>query len=470
MPAWTIPEGAEAIRASILRLEEDGLSPALYHLAAIDALLPERQSAPGPVLDDDLQIILTDAVAALLDHVRHGRVDPASLDAQWNIDPREGTLPVEFLLEQAASAPSPAGVIEALKPSHFVYTGLKEALARLRAAAAGIGWPEVPGGPALKPGADDPRVPALRRRLAATGELLPGAALDSQAFDEELAGAVRTFQDRHRLAPDGVVGPATRQALNVSAAARADQVRVNLERIRWVSAGLGDSFVLVNLPAFELYLIRDRAKIWEARAQVGRDVRQTPTFRADLRYLVFNPDWIVPPTILAQDVLAGMRRGQDTIASKGLTILDREGRRVDPTTIDWSRATPRNFPYVLRQAPGPANALGRVKFVFPNEHTVFLHDTPSQSLFDHDQRAFSSGCIRIERALDLAARLLAPQGWTPEDVQAAVDEGVTRTVVLDAPLPVVIVYWTASLDAAGRLRFARDIYRRDAAVLRALQG
>lgn len=236
VPAWTIPEGAEEIRASILRLEEDGLSPALYHLAAIDALLPERQSAPGPVLDDDLQIILTDAVAALLDHVRHGRVDPASLDAQWNIDPREGTLPVEFLLEQAASAPSPAGVIEALKPSHFVCTGLKEALARLRAAAAGIGWPEVPGGPALKPGADDPRVPALRRRLAATGELLPGASLDSQAFDEELAGAVRTFQDRHRLAPDGVVGPATRQALNVSAAAGADQVRANLERIRWLSA------------------------------------------------------------------------------------------------------------------------------------------------------------------------------------------------------------------------------------------
>jgi len=469
-PAWTLPSGADEIRKAILDIERDGLTPAHYHLAAIDALLLARRTAPGHALDDDLQIVLTDAVAALLDHVRHGKVNPSALDRRWNIDPRAGAPPLEDLLEQVASAPSPSAAIESLKPTHFIYRGLKDVLARLRAAAATAPWPSVPAGPTLKPGATDPRVAAVRRRLAATGGLPPGASIDSHEYDDGLAGAVQRFQESHRLTPDAALGPATLQALNVGPAARAEQVRVNLERIRWVAGGLDDSFLLVNLPAFKVYLIRNRQKVWETRAQVGRDVRQTPTFSAPMRYLVLNPDWTVPPTILAQDVLAGMRTGQNTIARKGLTILDRQGHRVDPTTIDWSTATPRNFPYVLRQPPGPANALGRVKFVFPNEHMIFLHDTPSQELFGHDERTFSSGCIRVEHALDLAALLLGPQGWTPDRIQTVVDSRKSQTVFLDHPLPVVIVYWTASVGASGELRFARDVYNRDPAVLKALDG
>jgi murein L,D-transpeptidase YcbB/YkuD len=177
----------------------------------------------------------------------------------------------------------------------------------------------------------------------------------------------------------------------------------------------------------------------------------------------------VPPTILAQDVLPPMRRGVNAVARKGLMILDRQGRMVSPSSIDWSTASPRNFPYVLRQPPGPNNALGRVKFVFPNEYTVFLHDTPSQDLFTADRRTFSSGCIRVEHALDLAALLLGPQGWTAERIQTAIDAGRTETVFLDAPIPVVIVYWTASVSASGQLRFARDVYKRDDRLLRALE-
>jgi murein L,D-transpeptidase YcbB/YkuD len=244
---------------------------------------------------------------------------------------------------------------------------------------------------------------------------------------------------------------------------------VNLERIRWVIGGLEDTFVLVNLPSFKLYVIRDRKNVWESRTVIGQTARQTPTFRADMKYLVLNPDWTVPPTILAQDVLAPMRRGVNAVARKGLTILDRQGRRVSPSSIDWSTASPRNFPYVLRQPPGPNNALGRVKFVFPNEYTVFLHDTPSQDLFTADRRTFSSGCIRVEHALDLAALLLGPQGWTAERIQTAIDAGRTETVFLDAPIPVVIVYWTASVSASGQLRFARDVYKRDDRLLRALE-
>jgi murein L,D-transpeptidase YcbB/YkuD len=210
--------------------------------------------------------------------------------------------------------------------------------------------------------------------------------------------------------------------------------------------------------------------VWETRTQIGREARKTPTFRADMKYVVLNPDWTVPPTILAQDVLAGMKKGQNTIAKKKLTILDAQGRAVDPATIDWQAATSRNFKYTLRQPPGDDNALGRVKFIFPNEHAIFLHDTPSRELFAPDLRTFSSGCIRVERPLELAARLLDRQdgGWTPEKIQNVLDGGVSETVRLEVPLPVLIVYWTVSVGVSGELRFARDVYQRDPPLIRAL--
>ncbi len=187
-------------------------------------------------------------------------------------------------------------------------------------------------------------------------------------YGADLEAAVKNFQAHHRLTDDGVIGRGTIEALNVTADARTMQLRVNLERARWVVGGLRDSFVLVNLPAFKAYVIRDRKNVWETRTQIGREARKTPTFRADLKYLVLNPDWTVPPTILAQDVLAGMKKGQNTIAKKKLTILDDRGRPVDPAAIDWQAATPRTFRYTLRQPPGADNALGRVKFIFPNEY------------------------------------------------------------------------------------------------------
>ena len=250
-------------------------------------------------------------------------------------------------------------------------------------------------------------------------------------------------------------------------------MRVNLERARWVVGGLRDSFVLVNLPAFKAYVIRDRKNVWETRTQIGREARKTPTFRADMKYLVINPDWTVPPTILAQDVLVGMKKGQNTIARKKLTILDDRGRAVDPSTIDWQAATPRNFRYTLRQSPGADNALGRVKFIFPNEYSIFLHDTPSQELFAADQRTFSSGCIRVANALDLARVLLEgqktrPDGWNADRIASTVSAGQPQTVSFEEPLPVLIVYWTASIGAGGDLRFAKDVYGLDPAVLRAL--
>jgi murein L,D-transpeptidase YcbB/YkuD len=464
-PAW--PAGAiDEIVKAIQALEQDGLNPADYHLRAIAAARAEPASA---LRDADLQVIVTDALAALLDHVRYGKVRPVTLDRRWNVDPRAGAPALQQLVAGVAGAPSALAAIEALKPSHFIYRGLKQALASQRALAAAGGWPVVPAGATLKPGMTDVRVAAVRKRLAASGDLEADAG--GTTYDDGLVQAVKRFQEHHRLGADGAIGRATVAAMNVTATARVEQVRANLERSRWVLGGLSDTFVLVNLPAFKVYLIRDRKNVWETRAQVGRAGRQTPTFRTDMQYLVFNPDWTVPPTILAQDVIAAMRRGENAIKRKGLTILDRQGRRVSSDAIDWSSASARNFPYVLRQPPGPTNALGRVKFIFPNEHTIFLHDTPSQELFTADERTFSSGCIRIERPLELAAILLEGQDdWSPEKITRTVEGGATETVFLDRPLPVLIVYWTVSVGASGDLRFARDVYNLDAPLLRALDA
>jgi murein L,D-transpeptidase YcbB/YkuD len=315
------------------------------------------------------------------------------------------------------------------------------------------------------------RIATVRKRLAVTGELRDDVSTTGHIYDEDLRAAVILFQERHRLTADGVIGKATLDAMNVAAASRLAQVRVNLERARWVISGLRDSFVLVNLPAFKVYLIRDGKNVWESRTQIGREARRTPSFRGDMRYIVFNPDWTVPPTILAQDVLAGMRKGENVVARKKLVILDRQGRMVDPKAIDWKNATPATFPYTLRQLPSDDNALGRVKFMFPNEHSIYLHDTPSRELFVPDRRTFSSGCIRVEHALDFARVLLERQGdWTAERIQAVIDAGRQQTVTLKERLPVLIVYWTVSVGASGELRFARDVYGLDAPLHRALDA
>ena len=463
-PAWAIPAASDEIVKAIRASERDGLNPADYHLATIEGVLGGKRTAP----EVDVQLLLTDAVAALIDHARYGRVRPQALDRRWNVDPRSGAPALDTLVAEVAAAPA-AAAIEGLKPNHFVYAGLRAALARYRDVAARGGWPVVPLGPSIKPDATgDKRIAAIRTRLVASGDL-PAANASGDTYDAPLQAAVKTFQERHRLEPDGVVGKTTVEAMNVSAEARASQVRVNLERVRWVIGGLSDSFVLVNLPAFKVYLIKDRKNIWEARTMIGKTARQTPAFHADLRYIVFNPDWTVPPTILARDVLDGMRKGTNPIAKKNLTILDRQGRPVSPDQIDWTAARPGNFPYTLRQPPGPDNALGRVKFIFPNEHSIFLHDTPHRELFASDLRTFSSGCIRVERPLDLAATLLQGQDdWTPEKIARVVAAGKSETVFLRQPLPVLIVYWTVSVGASGDLHFARDVYGRDAAVLRGL--
>ena len=313
---------------------------------------------------------------------------------------------------------------------------------------------------------ESPRVAALRARLAMTGDLEgPMEAVAPELFDAAVEEAVKRFQQRHGLDADGVVGRQTLAELNVPVEARIAQLRVNMERVRWIFRDLEPRFILVNIARYRVLLVENGEVVWSTRAVVGRPYRQTPLFRARMTYLEFNPTWTVPPTILREDLLPDIRRDPSVLQQRNMTVLDHQGRRVDPDTIDWSSTTARNFRYMIRQEPGPENALGQVKFMFPNQYHVYMHDTPARGLFRRAARGFSSGCIRLERPFELADILLAGTQWDA----AAVASGRTRVVNLPQPITVLIIYGTA-VPEDGRIHFADDIYRRDARLLAALDA
>jgi murein L,D-transpeptidase YcbB/YkuD len=251
---------------------------------------------------------------------------------------------------------------------------------------------------------------------------------------------------------------------------RIDTIRLSLERGRWVFGNLAPRFIVVNTASFQVFLVEHDTPIWSAPAVVGRYYRQTPTFRGELEYLVLNPTWTIPPTILREDIVPLAKKEPGYLERMGIDVLTRDGRPVDPRSLDWERLGPHNFPFVLEQRAGPENLLGRVKFIFPNPFFVFLHDTPNKSLFSATQRTFSSGCIRVDEALALAELVLDDAGWTRASLEAEVATGRTQYVRLDRPLPVLVLYWTASVDAQGRVRFLPDVYERDRQVLAALDA
>jgi murein L,D-transpeptidase YcbB/YkuD len=251
--------------------------------------------------------------------------------------------------------------------------------------------------------------------------------------------------------------------LNVPLDERIQQLLVNLDRGRVLLHDLPNEFVIVNIAAYWVYLVRGEEIAWNARAQVGKNYRRTPMFRSEINYLVFNPTWTVPPGIIRNDILPEARRDPASITRRGLKVLDASGHEVDPASIDWSKFKSGNIPYTLRQDPGPGNALGRVKIMFPNPYSVYLHDTASQSKFEDTDRAFSSGCVRIERPLELAELLLAnPATWNSATIRNVIDAGHVQNVTLPAKVPVLLAYWTAWVDPQGRVNFRRDVYGQDA--------
>jgi len=464
-PAWTTAQQLDGLIEVVEQSFREGFDPADYHHAGIRQARQELfGGAPmSPSRRADLDVLLTDSLIRVGYHVRFGKVNPEQLDPDWNLNREILTDDPVATIQAAIDSDSLTQFRDELLPRGFFYQRLKGALAEYRDIEAAGGWPTIESGPTLRAGDSDERIPVLARRLSASGDLdRDPAQFADMIYDESLQAAAKRFQERHGLLEDGIVGPATLAALNVPVNRRIDQIRANLERTRWVFEDIEDEFIIVNIAAFRVYLVRNRAIAWSTRVQVGRPYRKTPVFKSSLKYLVFNPTWTVPPTILRQDVLPRIRQDPQYLASRNMQVIDNDGQAIDPLSVDWSAR--QSFPYRFVQGPGPSNALGLVKFIFPNEHFVFLHDTPSRELFERQDRAFSSGCIRVESPFELASLLLGNE-WDRQRIDDVIESAATETVFLDEPLTVMLLYWTTEVDDDGRVFFYPDVYDRDQAVI-----
>ncbi|MQA92741.1 MAG: L,D-transpeptidase family protein [Gemmatimonas sp.] len=447
-PIWTGPNAAVDLTEAIRDAAADGLDPADYHLAAIEALGTEAGDA---AVGADLDILRSDALLRLSHDLRYGKVDQTDPTAGRNLSRPLIALGGADSLRRIVRSGRVGFALAELRPSHFVYRGLTAGLAELRVVEERGGWERIPPGPALRVGSVDPRVAVLRGRLVHEGDFARTFAEDEDVFDLNLETAVKSFQHRHGLNEDGVVGPATLAELNVPVGRRIEQLRVNLERARWLTPDLPDTFVAVNIAGAKVYLVRDNVVVHEARAVVGQTWTRTPVFQATMRYIDLNPTWTVPPGIV-HEILANVGRDPEYLGRTQMRVIDRAGRPVQVSAVEISQYSAEGFPYVFRQDPGPANPLGRIKFIFPNSYNVFLHDTPARYLFEKEQRTFSHGCIRVQDPFRLAELILNQPGrWNRDSLLAATGHGTTMTIPLPTPIPVLVLYWTASADLHGEL-------------------
>ncbi len=434
-----------------------GLDPAAY---ATPDLAPSYSDDPAQLAEADVEF--SDAVARFVTHIASGRIQPTDVDKLITLEPERPDIAAG--LTELATSTAIAGDIARFEPQHAEYRALKSALAKLRSESGGPEQVNVPDGVILKPGKSDERVPLLRARL---GVALPTDA-DQDTYDEALVDAVKAAQDGAGLNPDGVVGPRTLALLNGrSREEEIASVLANLERWRWMPRDLGPFHVIVNVPEFMVRVVENDAVVHETRVVVGKPTNRTPIFSNAISYLIVNPYWNVPSSIVSKEMLPEIQSDPyGYFARRGYQVFARVGgkmRQVDPSYIDWYSVNPRSVQ--IRQVPGDDNALGRIKFMFPNQHSVYLHDTPSKRLFQRDARALSHGCVRVENPLDFADALLARAApkWNSKRLEKLYG-GPEQRVNLETPVPVHLAYFTAVADPDGTLHHFDDIYGYDSAM------
>ncbi|MBP7240979.1 L,D-transpeptidase family protein [Amaricoccus sp.] len=457
-PFWAEPGAARlgALEAAIAATAAHGLPPARYVLAA-------------PADPAGAEVAAMRSWLALGRDLSSGALNPSKADPEIETRPRR---PAPAVLLGLLAGGDVAAAAAALPPQGPGYAALLAEKARLDAQRGADWGPEAPAGPTLRLGDSGPRVAALRARLAARGHAATPAPTDPAMFDAGLGAALAAFQAEAGLEADGLAGKRTIAAVNAGPEDALEAVMVNLERARWTNGVFEDRYIYVNIPAYALRMVEDGRTVFETRVVVGKaDDTRTPEFSGSMTYLVVNPTWHVPDSIAQRVYLPKLKANPNTLANSNMRIFTRSGTEIDPGLVDFTQFAQGNFPFRIKQNPSDANALGKVKFMFPNRHSIYLHDTPHRELFAKAERALSNGCVRVEDPERLAGLLLAGQVDQPE---AAFDGWVAakgeRTVNLARPIPVHIDYRTVFLDHSGVLQRRFDVYGRDAAVWQALEA
>jgi len=466
-PVWTRDSGVKgkgkALLKALQNAHEHGLDPKFYSTQEI----ADRISSINPEELGELDILMSLAFASFATDLSKGRLDPAKITRGIHI--KTFSPGAVTLIDGAERADNLEPYLARLVSKSPRYDRLKKALGKYREMAAHGEWPKITRGKTLKPDMDDPRIPVLRKRLLASGDLKTNENADSTVYDEELVAALKAFQLRHGTTDDGVIGPKTLAALNVSLAYRIKQMVINLERRRWMKDDFGKRYVFVNLADQFLKVVDalgDREKtVHSARIVVGKPYHKTPIFDDKMEYLVINPYWNIPSSIANNEYLPKLRQDPGYLKRQNIRILGASGE-INPYSVNWK--TVSRIPYRLRQDTGKGNALGRIKFIFPNRFNVYIHDTPSKSLFNRDTRYFSHGCLRVQHPVKLAAILLKLQGWSESRIKNQINSGKRRIVRLKTKIPVHVTYLTAWVNKDGKVHFRDDVYNRDKNLINAL--
>jgi len=458
---------ARELIETLCHAEREGLRAADYDLAGLEAelarLKEDKKSNPTALAALDLRL-----TRAFLDYggdLLAGRLDPQAVDNGWYIKARRAA--IDSTLRSALSKDEFDDMVSPLRPRQKEYKELLKMLAHYRELQARGGWGTIAEVSRLAWGDEGPWVGVLRHRLQVTGDL--GNAGGKPIYDDKVMKAVARFQERHGILPDSAVGPETLAALNVPVETRIRIIELNLERYRWLPSDFGKRYILVNIPDYRLYAYDDGKERFAMRVIVGDEYRHaTPVFADSMTYVVFRPQWDVPRRILVDSVIPNVRKNINYLAQHSYEVVDLARNQViaDPSAINWSKLDLRRIPFRVRQKPGSGNDLGIVKFMFPNQFSIYLHDTPADSLFDKQNRTLSHGCVRVEDPVKLAGYVLDQQeGWGDKEILEAVAADPTQdiaptSVYLKRPVPVYLVYLTAFVRD-GVLQFRDDPYGKD---------
>lgn len=464
-PVWLTEHPAARLDAALTLIgqaDEEGLSSDDYHLESL-RVLRDKASDQDTL---SLELGTTRSLLALAHDLYSGRLTASQVDPDWHI-PQPQFDPVSFL-QQALAAGELEPAFAGLSPDIPQYRALRQLLEKLHAlAATGALWTRIPEEAAsIRPYTGNVSVPLIRQRIREAYHVFEKPEYDiadseSKFYDDQLETAIKTFQRQYGLNADGVIGKNTRRALNMTLDEHIRRLRISLERLRWLPKNLGNRYILVNISGFNLIAVQDGVRVLNMRIVVGRDYRSTPSFSSKISHLVLNPYWNVPASIARKDLLPKQKNNPDYLASEGIRVFSDYQYRseLDPYSIDWHSAG-NALPYVFRQDPGKRNALGTIKFMFPNPFSIYLHDTPSKYLFQKDIRTFSSGCIRLEKPLQLAEFVLG-KSFEQADIAEKIRSGKTQTVNLSERVPVYLLYLTAWSNGQGEVYFSSDVYGRD---------